>query len=128
MEKVILPKEVAEAIEEVWCDLKQERHSGHLQKIGCLTNWMMLEKYYSGQERILYAYFEENPVDYVSALAYGYEVEKTPYEELQEYYESNAWRGMPELNSSEKRARCNVRIGVRKTLNTLGIEIEGINA
>ncbi|GGP13464.1 hypothetical protein [Oceanobacillus neutriphilus] len=118
MEKVVLPKEVAEAIEGVWSDLRQERYTGPLQKIGCLTNWMMLEKYYSGQERILYPYFEENPVEYVTALAYGYKVKKSPEDELREVYEASSTDVFDQGYDA----------GVRFTLNTLGIEIEGINA
>ncbi|MFD1453275.1 hypothetical protein [Oceanobacillus sojae] len=128
MEKVTLPKEVAEAIEEVWESLTHKFGAARLIKSGCLTNWMMLRNNYPRQYNILYDYFKDYPVEYVTALAHGYEVEKTPEDDLRNYYEANAWIGVPELTSAEKRARCNVRIGVWETLAILGIEIEGINA
>lgn len=128
MEKVTIPKEIAEAIEQVWESLKQDEYTDHLRKSGCLTNWLMLAREYPEYESILYACFEENPIAYVTALEHGYEVEKTPEDKLRDYYEANEWEGRPELNSAEKRARCNVRHGVKVTLNKLGIEIEGINA
>ncbi|WP_077603664.1 hypothetical protein [Oceanobacillus sojae] len=117
MEKVILPKEVAEAIEEVWSEIPGKLGPEDSNKITWLTNWRTLDEEFPEYEPTLIDYYIENPVDYVSALAYGYDVEETPHEKLRAHYEA----------SSDNEFDQGYDAGVRFTLNTLGIEIEGIN-
>lgn len=64
----------------------------------------------------------------ITALVNGYEVEKSPEDKLREYFDSNNWIGEDELVPTERQRMLGRRQGVMKTLNILGIKIEGINA
>ncbi|MDE1383263.1 DUF1642 domain-containing protein [Bacillus paralicheniformis] len=64
-----------------------------------------------------------------AALINGYEVEKTPEEKVREYYAANYQRheqSMP--RSKDDFYTSGVAEGVRNTLDSLGIKIEGVNA
>lgn len=64
-----------------------------------------------------------------AALINGYEVEKTPEEKVREYYAANYQRheqSMP--RSKDDFYTSGVEEGVRNTLDSLGIKIEGVNA
>lgn len=63
----------------------------------------------------------------MSALVNGYEIEKSPEEKLREYYsESEDRRRISQGFGNEKRY-LGRKEGVNKTLDILGITIEGIN-
>ncbi|MED1148918.1 hypothetical protein P4T97_06740 [Bacillus paralicheniformis] len=70
-----------------------------------------------------------SPLTIVAALINGYEVEKTPEEKVREYYAANYQRheqSMP--RSKDDFYTSGVAEGVRNTLDSLGIKIEGVNA
>jgi hypothetical protein len=115
-EKVILPKEVAEAIEEM-CKTRNEKY----RHLFC-NNWSYIEREYgcdSDIHNILLDYARENPINYMRALVEGYEVEKTKEDRLLDYYNSNA----RELKDTGFRQHV-----IRRALEILEIKIEGINA
>lgn len=70
-----------------------------------------------------------DPMLLAIALVNGYEVERTPYDQLREYYESNsAWVEDPGSYVPTERQRFIGRNqGVLKTLKILGITVEGVN-
>jgi len=126
MKKVILPKEIAELVEQAWSiQAKHPQVVKHLY----LTNWGRLALDHGEiLSDKLSDYAESNPMEYMSALVNGYEVVKTPEEQLQEYYDKMyelTWdRGRDytcRLRSSAEKS------GIEKTLKILGIKIEGIN-
>lgn len=60
--------------------------------------------------------------DFIAAIYVGYEVEKTPEQRVREFYELNepsTWDGDYTLRGRQQ--------GIVKTLNILGITIEGVN-
>lgn len=59
----------------------------------------------------------------MEALVNGYEVERTPHEELREYYESLNTTGWP----SDAYVDSGRRNGIKETLRILGIKVEGVN-
>ncbi|MCP1355430.1 DUF1642 domain-containing protein [Aneurinibacillus migulanus] len=102
MEKVKLPKEVAKSIED-------------LREIGA-DNWDIVFTFASGDEyhNHLVEFAKEHTDRFLQALVNGYEIEMTPEEKVYEYYHEHT------ENSDEK-------VGVCRTLNLLGIKIEGVN-
>lgn len=125
MSKVILPKEVAEAIEIIkgcgWSNyyivtstdkpLKDRRPC--YEEIEVIRRWAV----------------EGNSDKLLEALVNGYEVEKFPEDKLREYIESNrTWIDRPEdFAISERQRYVGRNQGVMMTLSILGITIEGIN-
>ncbi|MED0704897.1 hypothetical protein [Aneurinibacillus aneurinilyticus] len=115
MDKVKLPKEVAQAIETlenaeittfgIICSLAHERwgHSEHVSDAH-----KVLRRFSFGNSG-------GNTDIILKALVNGYELELTPEEKVYEYYHEHT------ENSDEK-------VGVCRTLNLLGIKIEGVNA
>ena len=127
--KVIIPKEVAEAIEKItsvpngqpW-NIEVIRSNAEdipSSFYGIIWRWITRGKITGGLR------------EYFTALVNGYEVEQTPEEQLREYYEGSI-RYEEECHNLGKHDRANTyyseRLGVETTLNKLGIEIEGINA
>jgi len=109
-EKVTVTKEVAEALYEV------ERN---YISTGITLNFHVT-KGLSGKYAPLQTLDIE---DLAKALINGYEVEKTPEEKVSEYYRKH------ELCTLELSDKYNgIRIGIRTTLDLLGINIEGVNA
>lgn len=114
-EKVALPREVAEAIEELR-DIGLSTYSivnrvGHKQSLGStgLTPYL----------KVIHAWVDEGNGDILlSALVNGYEIKRTPHEELREYYQS-----LDDCDSYD----VVVSGAVETTLRILGITVEGIN-
>lgn len=112
MEKVKVTKEVAQAIEA----LRKEQRSDEniLRVLADPNNGWAGEK-----SKVL----NTTPFDLVAkALYIGYEIKKTPEEELAESYRFNY---LIEGQDDENRAFAN---GIRYAVNTLGISIKGVNA
>ncbi|MGG1659526.1 hypothetical protein [Brevibacillus sp. NRS-1366] len=118
MEKVKLPKEVAESIDYIWgkCDRGSIKHL-------VLTNWSHLDQAFTKQKGILQDYALENPMEYMKALVEGHEVEQTPEEKLtltyldyeQEYYKTR------------NPAYYNYCQAIKMTLDILKLKVHGIN-
>ena len=70
-----------------------------------------------------------DPMLLAKALVNGYEVERTPHDQLREYFEINtAWIEDPGSYEPTERQRFLGRNqGVLRTLNILGITVEGVN-
>lgn len=123
-DKPVLTKEQAEALEElkiVWDDVDKKERNGIL--IG--------EKMARGEWRR----DELKPADpipdddFIYALHYGYDVEKDKYDELREYSLSRESFIAFIHNAEDPAYQRNLgRLeGMRKTLNILGIAVDGIN-
>ncbi|MBG9882737.1 hypothetical protein OIO07_03365 [Bacillus paralicheniformis] len=113
IKRPVITKEQAEAIEQV-------RRWGHGDVLsGRPSTWG-------------YSICELDKMDMLTlaaALINGYEVEKTPEEKVREYYAANYQRheqSMP--RSKDDFYTSGVAEGVRNTLDSLGIKIEGVNA
>jgi hypothetical protein len=124
MEKVILTKEQAEAIEElkeVW-DYTTEKN----------RNYRLIEEKLSDGEWLSPSFEAANEIpdkDFIAALHYGYEVEKSPEEKVRKYYFETSQRFFDApVNSTDKTFYDGMEIGIKRTLNRLGIKIEGVNA
>jgi hypothetical protein len=113
-EKVVIPREVAEAIESV-------------REVARASNEQILEARLDGSKWFceLYTPLMED-VDFdtlVRALYNGYIAEQTPEEKVLEYFRSHE-TCTPELVDRY----IGICKGVVDTLNLLGIKIEGVNA
>lgn len=128
--KVVLPKEVAESIEEVWDGVLGGVGPAGSIKHAWLTNWRTLDERFPDQNPILQDYFRDNPITYVTALVNGYEVEQTPEGELRMYFSETgrerAFSGSLNMTSEVNYYR-GIQDGIQQTLRILGITIEGIN-
>jgi hypothetical protein len=112
-EKVVLPKEVADAMDEI-------------QKRWGDESLRDLPQIYSLRDEfefcaIIADYSRTDGNKYFEAVVHGYVAEKSPEEKVREYYE-----GYETLERADLYA--GIREGVRQTLNLLGIKIEGVNA
>ncbi|KND05332.1 MULTISPECIES: hypothetical protein [Bacillus] len=68
-----------------------------------------------------------SPLTIVAALINGYEVEKTPEEKVREFYDS--FECDSRIYPSETYHRCEMsRRVIERTLDCLGMKIEGVNA
>jgi hypothetical protein len=107
MEKVVLSKDVAEAIER-WLTTrtKEELLKLHAED-DC--GWIMVYESLIGVPLMTLA----------SALVNGYEVEATPEEKIKNVYD---------CYSCDTRYDIGVRYGIRRTLELLGKPIPGVNA
>jgi deoxyadenosine/deoxycytidine kinase len=118
-DKVTLPREVAEAIE----DLRKDHYD----------NRALIDEIYEGATRpVLQAYAEANFDTLLNALVNGYEIEKSPEDKVREYFKqlSECWFRLFKEGDTN-----NLGVGylhrmeaVMHTLNLLGIEIPGVNA
>lgn len=113
MEKVKLPKEVADALKHARVDLKWE-DGNILAK--CVRGDWDLE---SMQILNNFCKKDDNKLTIAKALVIGYEVEQTPEDKVRNYYD--------ECSRSADEGIRNERFGIRNTLNILGIKIEGVN-
>ncbi|MFF2413473.1 hypothetical protein [Bacillus safensis] len=69
------------------------------------------------------------PIELASALINGYEIVMTPEEKVRAYYESNyAKHEKSKPFSGEDHYTIGVSQGIKRTLDYLGIKIEGVNA
>jgi hypothetical protein len=115
-EKVVIPREVAEAIE-------SERRLG-AKNDGLLRLIAQDDPiHYERNSRLLMEFAGKNPETYARAIINGYTVEKTPEEKVREYFRSHE-TCTPELVDRY----IGICKGVVDTLNLLGIKIEGVNA
>ena len=121
-DKVKLPREVAEAIE----DLRKDHYD----------NRALIDEIYEGAARpVLQAYAETNFDTLLNALVNGYEIEKSPAEleaerkeKVREYYEGLIETKQDLSNDDYTRELAAYEAsGVSKTLDLLGIKIEGVN-
>lgn len=106
--KVTLPAEVAAAIESY---VSQHGKDGLLSQMYTPGKW---GKTHEALNTI-------KPLEVAAALINGYEIAKTPEEELRYYYlcRRKASIGSPDSHQAE---------GVLATLSILGIQIKGVNA
>lgn len=113
--KIVLPKEVAAAIECVW---NRQEVKGSIKHLA-LTNWEFLTRSYDMQAWKMRDYCEKHPIEYMRALVEGYEVEKTPEDIIFEYYRQQAAKDCMRQDQTT--------FAIRKVLDLLGIKIEGVN-
>lgn len=120
MNKVKLPKEVAEAV---------ERKRGEKTEHG-MPPWTMkdyADAYMNGigatQVSLRKVPFET----LMSALVNGYEVEETPEDKVREYYNVTKDRSVREPVLSIRECFDFELLGITTTLAKLGIQIEGVN-
>ncbi|MFE4202084.1 DUF1642 domain-containing protein [Aneurinibacillus aneurinilyticus] len=122
-EKVVIPREVAEAIE-------------YLRGNGIYNKYILansLESYGDTRCNIrqtVFKFAEKDFLTLANAVLNGYTVEQTPEDKVREYFERLRKEEQPSCgNCVEDRVRASVACqAVEFTLNTLGIKIEGVNA
>lgn len=114
-EKVALPEEVAEGIEQLRAEGVRDFAIMHLAK-GALTSEpdVTIRKWAFDEDG------KGSPELLMQALVNGYEVEKSPEEKLRESYEKFREAMVYSYEHG-------IADGIRRALNTLGITIEGIN-
>lgn len=124
MNKVTLPKDVAQSI-----TLLREQGWSNVRIACALNDGHAIEGSSVGKLR-KFAYVDGDNEDVLlSALVNGYEIECTPEEKLREYYEGLVEVCNDTLNDNLTRDLAAYEsAGVFKTLDILGITIEGINA
>lgn len=112
MSKVVVTKEVAEAIEryldgdDTYREKLLEDHAGNYSSG---ANW---SDFYDG--KVYNALDSLSLMEMAEILVNGYEVEKTPEDKVRELFESSPF-------AIERKS------GIVRTLNLLGIKIEGVN-
>jgi hypothetical protein len=114
--KVIIPKDVAEAIEVY-------RGKGFSNASIIATACTNVGVGAHAKSLVYYIVGETDSSDkLMSALVNGYTVEQTPEEKVREYYEGHCHRGTYDqyVNGALD--------GIKGTLDLLGIQIEGVNA
>jgi hypothetical protein len=102
----LVTKEVAEALEHML-----KIHGTKRATLKAIES----NREYGKNSMLICHHFEGDMEKVFDALAYGYVVEKTPIEHIQEYYNA------PHTSLAERTA-------VRIVLNNLGTKIEGVNA
>ncbi len=125
MEKVTLPKEVAEALESLKADglsnlrIAADALTAHVVRG---TDYFTLRMFLSESN--------ENDDILLSALVNGYEVEMTPEEQIRELYEEakDNYHSKTSLDRWGEGYAEGVLNTVENILDILGIEVEGINA
>jgi hypothetical protein len=122
--RVTLPREVAEAIEKL-------RENG-VRNFAIIHSALKLSEA-STEEKVISDWVAKNYQDnldaLIIALVNGYEIEKSPEDKVREYFDSIHERLYSEELSREKRFALNSELyAVVKTLNLLGIKIDGVNA
>lgn len=119
IELPVIPKEVAEAIE-----ASRELDLSYIEKmarrnVGCFVtifDWLSRN--------------DDNYDKYFTAVIHGYTIEKSPEEKVREYYMIlGKWANEHHADADhESEMMCISEMsGVAKTLNLLGITIEGVN-
>lgn len=111
MSKVTLPREVAEAIEASYAFGFRSKH--------ILLSSVSTEDIDDTYVLALRKYARKNFDVLLAALVNGYDVEKTPEEVIRDDYE--------QFDPGTLEYRVGLRDGIVRTLNTLGIKIEGVN-
>jgi hypothetical protein len=120
--KVTLPREVAEAIE----DVKQYYTNADI--IANIVTDRSTSAYGTKMPVLIgYARTEKRGTDtLLAALVNGYEVEKSPEELVKQYYDNRD--ADYRANTKTATQSCGECRGIIITLQLLGIEIEGVNA
>jgi hypothetical protein len=119
MNKVTLPREVAQSIEAII------GRGGEDKDIIAYA----MDRFAIEDASVIFRYAQENFNDLMSALVNGYTIEQTPEEKVREYYEGLIDTSTDVRNYSADRELARYEIsGVKQTLDLLGIPIEGINA
>lgn len=116
MRKIILSKEQAEAIKLAIADYGSDQ---------------VMDEFPNGFKWAgsLAPLNELHASELARALYIGYEVEQTPEDRLHEYYmHIEKMKSKYGLFSEERMRYLSEEVGMRKTLDILGITIEGINA
>ncbi|WP_141431953.1 DUF1642 domain-containing protein [Bacillus sp. 03113] len=127
IKKVVLPKEVAEAVEGFRFHLgMDELDLINIEKFG--------ERYkreYRQWYGAIIKYFEDSRLDYIRALVNGYEIAKSPEERLREYFNARSAEYHRELAvgwSVRAQYYKGQVIAIKEMLDILSIKLEGINA
>jgi hypothetical protein len=125
MEKAILPKEVAEAIEQMRRSGMNDLHIAASIQDRCLDQAVRIHRWIDNQDD-----YKTASETVLLALVNGYEVKYTPEQQLRTYYEELK-RSEDFMESTNRGSGSQFRQGwlsVESTLRILGIKIEGINA
>ena len=118
MEKINLPKEVAEAIED-------------FRRTQSLNRYILSKAYINDMDdnanervKVVHKFCSENSnfEMFLQALVNGYEIEQTPEEKLRELYKK--WTEQHETGVIDRQDEIS---GMVQTLSILGITIEGVN-
>lgn len=117
--KPTLTKEQAEAMEEISALLSHGYTKGVWSSKDRVVSYKLHGYGFKDKRSIADTISDD---DFIKALYIGYEVEKTPEERIQSYYARLDKRPLCEPHTDYYVAR-----GIRKTLDTLGITIEGVN-
>lgn len=115
MEKIKLPREVAEAIDFV-------KHTGSHHIIENVVNPGELS---TREIMVIRHHFRKDWRLLAEALINGYEVEETPEERIKKQYQ--LWGRDAELLPESSLRYNGMRIGMKDTLDMLGIKIKGVN-
>jgi hypothetical protein len=116
--KITVPKEVADAIA-YFVDLADT-------KTEAFTD--ILSMGYEGtHSEIILCYFAGNNDELMEALICGYEVEASPEDNLRKYYEEAQYKRLSGAYTQTSYGR-GVTDGIERTLEYLGMKVEGINA
>lgn len=118
MEKVKLPKDVAESIEGIRSGDGDNRH---------VLEEILNDRPVTKESETVYKYAKDHLDTILKALVNGYEVELTPEEKVREYWDKMmksrySCKNEIQLDNIESEIA-----GIEKTLELLEIEIEGIN-
>lgn len=115
--KVVLPKDVAEAVESI-------RSVSGTTIVYDLEILRKDTKRGNNLTKLITEYVDEHgPQKYFSALVNGFEIEQTPEEKLAEYYDVMIESAYGLRSTYDG----GVVLGIEKTLEILGITIAGIN-
>ncbi len=117
MEKVKIPREVAEAIEHVWKEMSKGSYANPQHII--LTNWGLLSSRYPINILTLLPFAQSNPMEYMSALVHGYEIEETPEEKVKKLFSNPPYASPHDEHI--------YRQGIEDTLDVYGFNIKGLN-
>lgn len=121
MEKVTVPKEVAEAIE------------GLRDQGTTISNIFRMVEHGVFVEEVhpITKHFRNDLDELMRALVIGYQVEQTPEEKLREYYDNIkrlSEKAHAEADHDYESEMLSEMLGIKTTVDILGISIEGINA
>lgn len=117
--KVVIPKDVAEAIEK----LRQGASDGEIE--GAAVDGVVITGLWDECEAV-WKYAKESEDTLLQAVVNGYEIEATPEDRLREYYQGQLSANVL-ATATEYHVYIGKRSGVRKTLDILGITVEGVN-
>ena len=123
MNREIIPKEVAGAIENLrkeemnnYAIMACAQHANSDEDLLVIKDWAFECEAYGG-----------NTDKLMRALVNGYEIEKTPEEKVQEYYLSVKGLAERSKDTNTKAEHESELLGIKTTLDKLGIVIEGVN-